>query len=109
MALEFTNIPDRVGPAIYLLGNGNMTLDTQLKELGEKIDQATPDETQVVLLDINRGDGIRVKEFYGVSVIPTIMIVMDDDTIPYQWTDTLPQPQEVSYQLSQINGSTYGA
>lgn len=70
MALEFTNIPDREGPAIYVFG-----------------------------------DGASVKEFYGLTNFPCVLILMDDDTIPQQWSQTIPRADEVAYALSQINGS----
>ncbi len=105
MALEFTNIPDRTGPAIYLFGDGTAQTEEQLMRFGNEVDALTPDDTQVVYLDPTRGDGLSVKEFYGITSFPHAMIVMDDDTIPYQWEYTMPQPDEVSYALSQITGS----
>lgn len=103
MALEFTSIPDRNGPAIYLLGDGSTQTKMTLVELGDQIDQATPDETQVVYLDPNSGDGLSVKEFYAIETLPCTMIIMDDDTMPYQWHG-LPRPDEITYALSQITG-----
>ena len=108
MALEFTSIPDRTGPAVYVFGDGTTQVNQQLMELGNAIDRLTPDETQVAFLDQSHGDGLSVKEFYGLTDFPCVMIVMDDDTVPYQWTLTLPQPDEVSYALSQITGSMEG-
>lgn len=105
MALEFTNIPDRTGAAVYLLGNGQHSTDNELRRIGEEIDQLTPVETQVVLLDINRGDGMKIKEFYAITTTPTVMIVLDDDTVPYQWSGTLPRTDQITYHLSQIEGS----
>lgn len=104
MALEFTNIPDRTGPAVYIFGDGTSQTETQLLDFARRVDDLTPDETQVVYLDPARGDGLAVKEFYGITSVPYIMIVMDDDTIPYSW-QSMPQPDEVSYALSQISGS----
>ena len=105
MALEFTSIPDRDGPAIYILTSGSSQLEDQLTKFGEEVDALTPDETQVCLLDPNSGDGLSIKEFYSLTTFPVIMIVMDDDTIYHLWTEDVPQPSEVSYYLSQVNGS----
>lgn len=74
-------------------------------DFARRVDDLTPDDTQVAFLDPTRGDGLRVKEFYGITATPHIMIVMDDDTIPYSWQLSIPRPDEVSYALSQINGS----
>mgnify|MGYP003599313698 CR=1 FL=1 len=104
MALEFTNIPDRVGAAIYIFGDGSSQTEKVLTDLGTRIDELTPDITQVVYLDPNRGDGLAVKEFYGLTQFPALCIIMDDDTMPNAWYGTMPSPEEVSYQLSRISG-----
>ena len=104
MALEFTNIPDRTGPAVYLVGDGSGEQHRQLEDLGAAIDAATPEETQVVYLDSTNGDGLNVKEFYALMDFPTVMIVMDDDTLYQSWTNDLPQPDQVAYYLSQVGG-----
>lgn len=107
MALEFTDIPDRNGAAVYLLSNGQHTMENELRTLGEEIDRLTPHDTQVVLLDSSRGDGIRVKEFYSITTTPTAMIILDDDTVPYQWTGSLPQADQIAYHLNHIEGSIH--
>lgn len=107
MALEFTNIPDREGPAVYLFGDGTHTTETQMQELGVAVDKETPEETQVVYLDPTRGDGLRIKEFYQLTVFPCVLIIMDDDTITQSWQFSLPRAEEVIYALSQINGDMH--
>ncbi|MCA9331252.1 hypothetical protein KC957_04315 [Candidatus Saccharibacteria bacterium] len=107
MALEFTNIPDREGPAVYLLGAAPQ-LD-QLTQLGQQIDAATPDETQVVLLDIDSGDGAQVAEFYGFmrEQLPAIAIVQDDDTLYQTWLGIdLPAADVIAHYLNQITGAS---
>lgn len=105
MALDFTTIADRIGPAVYIIGDGAFDMEHRLKQLGEDIDKLTEDETQVVYLDPNSQDGQAVKEFYSLGTLPVILIVMDDDTVPHQWVgSSLPRPDEVSYALSRING-----
>jgi len=105
MGLEFTNIPDRTGPAVYIFGDGTTQTEQRLIAYGQEIDGLTPDETQVVFLDPQRGDGLRVKEFYGLTSFPSVLIVMDDDTINQLWSVQLPPADQVSYALSQVNGS----
>ncbi len=105
MALEFTHIPDREGAAIYIFGDGTSQTEKILIDFGTRVDTLTPGETQVVYLDPSRGDGLAVKEFYALSQFPSVLIVMDDDTIPMMWSGNLPQPEEVSYQLSLVNGA----
>lgn len=105
MALEFTSIPDRHGPAVYILHNHSARLAAQFTRLAEEIDALTPDETQVCLLEPSRGDGLAVKEFYGLTVFPVVMIILDDDTVYQMWVSDIPRPDEVSYALSTINGT----
>lgn len=104
MALEFTTIPDREGPAVYIFSDGTTQSEQLLKQLGEEVDKLTQETTQVVFLDHTRGDGLATKEFYGLTTFPCILIVMDDDTIPQQWNGALPRADEVSYAISQITG-----
>ena len=109
MALEFTNIPDRQGPAIYLVGMKPQL--SHLTALGEEIDAKTPDETQVVLLDIDSHDGANVAQFYGLrrEQLPVIMIVQDDDTMHDSWYGhSLPRADVVAHQLNQITGANRG-
>lgn len=105
MGLEFTEIPDRAGPAVYLLGN--TMIEDRLRPLGEAVDKLTPDETQVVYLDIDTGDGAKVAEFYAFSreSLPVIMIVQDDDTIHRSWQgQDLPAADVIAYELNQLTG-----
>ena len=46
-------------------------------QLGEEIIYRCNQQTQVVVLDPRKGDGLRVKEFYAISELPCVMIVMD--------------------------------
>ncbi len=106
MGLEFTNIPDREGPAVYLLGGAPHQRDLQVR--GEAIDAATPDETQVVLLDIASANGVQVAEFYGFTheQLPVIMIIQDDDTLYHSWYGhDLPAADVVAHHLNQITGA----
>ncbi len=106
MALEFTTIPDREGPAIYLLGNKSH--EDVLTVLGRAIDDITPDESQTVCLDIDSGNGAQVAEFYGYmrEQLPVIMIVQDDDTIYQSWHGIdLPAADVVAHYLNELTGS----
>jgi hypothetical protein len=105
MALSFTNISDRQGPAVYILGDGSSHTESRLQMLGAEIDKATAKEVPIIYLDPRRSDGLKVKEFYGIRRLPCVMIIMDDDTVPNQWNTSLPRAEEVVYTLSHISGS----
>lgn len=105
MALEFTNIPDRTGPAVYILSDAGVREEIELTKFGMDIDNATPDETQVVFLNVQKGDGLAIKEFYAVTVFPTVLIVQDDDTIIQGWYGQVPQLEQVVYYLGQATGT----
>lgn len=105
MALSFTSIPDRTGPAIYLLGDGTSQTEQALMQLGNEVDKLTSQDTQVVYLDPSRGDGLATATFYGLTQFPSVIIVMDDDTVPHQWSHHIPRYEEVTYALSQTTGS----
>ncbi len=107
MGLEFTNIPDRSGPAVYIIGDGSSMSEARLRQFGEEVDALTPDETQVVYLDPRSGDGLKIKEFYSLQALPCVLIVMDDDTIYHSWEVQIPTADQVSYTLSQVTGSMH--
>lgn len=109
MGLDFTNIADRHGAAVYLLTDGSSYSERQLIKYAEEIKQRTNNLSQVILIDPLRGDGVRVKEFYGLTSFPAALIIMDDDTIARSWIGQLPAAQEVTYALSQISGTMRGS
>jgi len=108
MALEFTHIPDRNAPAVYIFGDGTLETEQSLKQFGEKLDELTPKDTRVVYLNPNDGDGPSIVELYGLSQFPSVMIVMKDETIEQQWDQNIPEPDEIAYALNQITGDVRG-
>lgn len=93
MALEFTGLPDRHGPALYLLDQ-NPGQDDALVALGTAVDDATDEDTQVVYLRAQSAEGQQVADFYNVTQFPAALIIMDDDQVYHSWFFTLPQPDE---------------
>lgn len=104
MGLAFTNIKDRHGAAVYLLSDGLSATNQTLTRIAHDILGKTPDSQVVMLDNVRRGDGLAVANFYSIQTFPAILIVMDDDTVPYSWTHQLPKSDQISYQLNQING-----
>jgi len=92
---------------VYIFGDGTTQTEQRLTAYGEEIDKLTPNSTQVIYLDPRRGDGLQVAQFYSLRTFPCILVVMDDDTLYQHWELQLPMPDQVSYVLSQINGSMH--
>lgn len=109
MALSFTDIADRHGPAVYIIGSGDARSERIISELGNEVDKLTNGKTQVVCLGARSGDGLRVKEFYGLAYFPCVLIILDDDTIVHQWDCTLPRAKDIVYTLHHISGGVRGS
>ena len=106
MPLSFTNIPDRDGPAVYIIGT--RMLENDLQRFAGELNTAAQGVYQIVYLDVDSQDGAAVAQFYSVTheELPAILIVMDDDTIYKSWFgQTLPRADELIYELNQITGS----
>lgn len=104
MGLDFTNIHDKEGAALYLLTDGTGPGERALERLAQEIDDAITADIQIVVLDPRRGDGARVKSFYSIQYLPCVLIVRDDDTIAFQWDHQLPRAEDVAFQVSHISG-----
>lgn len=106
MTLDFTSIPDRQGPAVYLLGLPPN--EEALRRLGQEVVATTGGSAQVTYLDSTSADGIRVAEFYDIAIesLPAILIVQDDDTLYQSWTGMdLPAADVVAHYINQITGN----
>jgi hypothetical protein len=104
MGLDFTDIPDREGAALYILHTGN-TLELQkFQHLADEI--ATSDGHQAILVDVNTPDGEKIRDFYDImpEQLPVVMVVKDDDSIAAQWAGSeIPASDVITYQLRQIS------
>lgn len=107
MTLDFTSIPDRRGPAVYLLGLPPN--EDTLRQLGQEIVAQVGGAAQVVYLDSESADGIQVAEFYGLmrESLPAVLIVQDDDTLYQSWAGTdMPAADVVAHYINEIVGNT---
>ncbi len=105
MGLDFTNIPDREGAALYIVHTGNSVELDRLEQL--KRDIEAQDDHQVVLIDVNTPDGEKVRDFYDIDAgsLPVALIVADDDSIVFRWDNTaIPTAAgDVAYQLDRAS------
>lgn len=101
MGLEFTSRPDRQGAAAYFITDGSPVTERSLRQTAEEADTYLPDEAQVVLLDGKSREGVEIADFYDLTSLPAVLIVMDDDQVFHSWTTQMPTTQDVTYMMSQ--------
>ncbi len=105
MGLDFTNIADNDGAALYILHTRNTRETERFERLAADISKET--RHQVVLLDVDTQDGEQVRDFYDIThdQLPAVLIVRDDDSIAYQWLgEYIPtSANDIIYQLRQIS------
>lgn len=87
MSLDFTDIPDREGAAIYILVNNSATMHGDMDRLSKDINEHAT-EAQVFVIDIASQDGEKTRDFYDINpdTLPAVLIVADDDQLRYSWT-----------------------
>lgn len=106
MGLDFTNIPDGEGAAVYVLHYPTFTDTKRFEELKKDVLSSSPG-SQIVLLDVNGAQGEQVRDFYDITPesLPTVMLIADDDSIIYQWSgDAIPAADVICSQLRRANG-----
>lgn len=85
MGLDFTNIPDHEGAALYILHTANSREVENFQRLAAEI--TTQSSHQVILLDVKTADGEKVRDFYDITPdqLPAALVIRDDDSIAHQW------------------------
>lgn len=104
MGLEFTDIPDREGAAIYYIHHGSHSDETFTERLRRDIQDRLPD-SQVVSVSVRTPDGEKIRDFYDIlpERLPALLIVRDDDSLAgiYGATD-MPPTDQLAYMLRSI-------
>lgn len=106
MGLDFANIPDDDGAAVYVLHHPTVSDTRKFEDLKKSILLENP-KSQVVLLEVNSAQGEQVRDFYDImpESLPIVMIIADDDSILYQWSASeIPASDVISSQLRRTNG-----
>ncbi|MDX1765488.1 MAG: hypothetical protein R3313_00890 [Candidatus Saccharimonadales bacterium] len=101
MGLDFSDIKDETGAAVYALHNGFGAEERSVQRFCDKLgDQA---KVQIICLSAREKNGARVADFYDIQTLPAILIVRDSDEIAYSWFGPdLPSVQEVSHLVKQV-------
>jgi len=85
MALDFTNIRDEPGAAIYFMHDGTPVGEQDMQRLMSDVQEIT--KKQCVLLDIKSDAGRKIVEFYALRGTHMVVIVRDDDQLHHVWSD----------------------
>jgi hypothetical protein len=98
MGLDFTNIPDRAGLAIYCLYDGTITQQQSVERLVDTLKQQIPH--QIFMISAHDQDGEKIRDFYDLDagMFPHILLVNDDDQIVMSWSGSqMPTADVVAY------------
>jgi hypothetical protein len=98
MGLDFTNIPDRDGLAIYCLHDGTVTQQRSVERLVDAVKQQVPH--QIFTISAHDRDGEKIREFYNLDtgMFPHILLVNDEDQIVMSWSGgQMPTADVVAY------------
>lgn len=104
MGLDFTNIEDRSGAALYVLTNGMTREIEKFERLKDELRGHT--SHQAVILDVHTPDGEKIRDFYDImpEELPVAFIVRDDDSIAHKWhKDAIPAADIIAHHLRQIS------
>lgn len=106
MGLDFTNIPDHEGAAVYILHSNNSLQESALQQLAKDITVRVAG-VQVVMLAVGEPDTEKIREFYGLSndSFPYVLIVRDSDELAGQWSgNDIPPADDIIYALGAVSG-----
>lgn len=85
MGLDFTNIKDEPGSAIYLIHDGTEQDKQNFIRLSEDIARRT--KKQLVLMSAKDKNGSDIVKFYSLRGTHFVLVVRDDDQLHHVWSD----------------------
>ena len=83
MGLDFTNIKDHPGSAIYFIHDGTERSKNTYQRLLD--DTSSKTRKQLVLMSSRDKVGAEILRFYGLKGSEFILIVRDDDQLHHSW------------------------
>jgi hypothetical protein len=96
MALDFTQIKDQPGSAIFLLHDGSEQDAGAMQRLAQDI--ASKTQKQIILLSSDETIGHSIIDFYQLKGSHFILIVRDDDQLHHVWSDgEYFDPSQIAY------------
>ena len=85
MALDFTNIKDQPGAAIFMLHDGSEQNEQRLSRLMHDVMRRT--KKQCIVLSGKTHPGSDIINFYSLKGSHFVLIVRDDDQLHHVWSD----------------------
>lgn len=104
MGLDFTNISDRRGAALYYIHHGLHTEEQFAERLQRDVKASLPD-VQIVSVSVRSADGEKIRDFYDVmpEQLPVLLIVRDDDSLAGMYgSSDMPPTDQLAYILRSI-------
>jgi hypothetical protein len=105
MGLDFSDIPDRQGAALYIIHTDDSISLERFTRLAEEI--RSHDNYQVILVNAQSVNGEKICSFYSLSreQLPAALIIADDDSVPHQWFgENIPtSANDIVYYLQQLS------
>lgn len=101
MGLEFTQIKDNQGAAVYVIHDGLTRSEQKMKRMADEIQKYT--SKQVVSLSTHDVDAIKIIDFYDLHQGNQVLIVRDNDELLHMWTENeLPGADEIGFMANQV-------
>lgn len=101
MGLEFTQIEDNHGAAVYVIYDGLTRSEQKMKHLADEIQKHT--SKQVIPLSTHDSDAMKIIDFYDLHAGNQVLIVRDNDELHYIWSELeLPAPDQIGFMANQV-------
>lgn len=101
MGLDFTNIADREGAALYFIHDGQSRGQAAMAKLADEVSRNT--NKQIIILSATDSDARRIIEFYHLQGSNMILIIRDNDQLQHMWQQNeTPQAEHIAYIANQV-------
>ena len=102
MALSFLPQSNLPGTLCYIIYGSHPNDAVQAQDFQATINEQHPNK--VVLFEHNSREARGLIDFFSLTDLryPVLLIVREDDSLAYQWSTTLPTPEDLMYHLHQI-------
>lgn len=101
MGLDFTNIKDKPGSAVFIIHDGHVQTEANMRRLSEELTKHT--DNQIVVLSIKDESARQIIDFYDLKGMNLVLIVGDDDQLHEVWADhEIPAADVIGYTVERM-------